>query len=269
MPTNHYRGTMTPLLQSVRDSSSPVSGFVRTLEYKGVREAEARALFNQYINNGYEAELAVNHGICTLVAVDASGSVTIDTWEIGVNEIVVPSVKNPRHLNGSSGVRSANTELIARAIRDGSTIEEAADALEADTGDIYDTALNAAELRLYKRCLEGRDSFFYHQYVLRHTTNVSNRWGVNISDVGVNMVYNTAALLSETQDSGSWVYPLPGRLAYKINLINSNHPAEPDAFHLNGWLKAASSESTAANNRVNIVTDYKFFTWSTDEYEAF
>jgi len=262
----NYRGTLQPLLQGVTDSSSPTNGFVRQLEYRGMSENHARALFNQYIGNGMEAELQVRFGICTLIATDTSGAVTIDTWEVGVNELLVPSLKNPRNL---FEVSANDLLLLAYMNKNGGDLVSTAEALQAETGAALPAFSGSAwAQRLRDRLREGSDSYFHQQYVLRHTTNVSNRWGVNVADFGVNMIYSTADLLSETQNGSSWIYPLPGRLAYKLNLISSNHPAPP-AFYFNGWLKSASSESTSGNNRVNIVTDYKFFTWSTDEYEVY
>ncbi len=260
---NIYRGTLEPLLQRVSDRSSPVNGFVRELEYRGMSEARARALFGQYISAGMEAELTVSHGICSLVATDTSGAITIDTWEIGVNEILASSLKNPRNIDAIS---QGELELIARATRDGTDLETAAQTLEADTGDGYSTSLSAAGERLWKRIIAGSDSFFHSQYVLRHTTNVSNRYAANVSDVGVNCIYSQAALFSETQNANLWIYPMPGRLGYKLNQIPV--PTVPSNY-MWGWLKGASAESTAANNRVNIVTEYKLFTWSTDEYGIF
>src|SRR5690606_6075756 len=104
-----------------------------------------------------------------------------------------------------------------------------------------------------------------YNYVLRHTTNVSNRWNVNIADINVNRLYTTAQLLSEAQNAGLWNYPLPPRLAYKINAI-----AVPtvQSGYLWSWLKSASSEASAANNRVNIVTEYALDQWSTDLYQT-
>jgi hypothetical protein len=37
-------------------------------------------------------------------------------------------------------------------------------------------------------------------------------------------------------------------------------------FHTWGWVKRASPESTAANTRVNIVTEYEFDQWSEDVF---
>lgn len=260
---NIYRGTLAPLLQGVTDRSSPSDGFVRELEYRGMSEAHARALFLQYIGAGFEAELQVRHGICTLIATDTSGAVTIDTWEIGANEVLASSLKNPRNF----GIPANDLLILAYIQKDGLKKDDAIAAILEDTGQTVTWGGSAASQRLLERIKAGSDSYFTSQYVLRHTTNVSNRYDINISDVGVNMIYSTAELLSETQNANSWVYPLPGRLAYKIN--NIPVPSITPSNYQWGWLKSASTEATAANNRINIATEYKLFQWSTDEYAQF
>lgn len=267
--SNVYRGTLQPLLQRVTDRSSPVNGFVREFEYRGMSEARARALFNTYISAGMEAELAVNHGICSLVATDTSGAITIDTWEIGANQNAPIVFENPRNI---ANIAKATLMLIRFAVEKGLSPDEAIKIWDADTnltgqyGAAAWPAANTAGSRLYERAMRGKTEYRSFGYVLRHTTNVSNRYGQNIADVGVNNIYSTASLLSETQNANLWIYPLPGRLGYKISSITA--PAGR-ADYLWGWLKSASSESTAANNRVNIVTEYTLDQWSTDEYATF
>jgi hypothetical protein len=255
-----HRGTFQPKRQRITERWSPTTGHTREFEWRGFDEQQIRGYAAQYAQAGCEYEYINQFGHHHLVATDTSGNVTIDTWEIGVNEILVSSLRNPFNVFNLS---AANLEVIARAIKDGSTLQEAQQALEDDTGDVYGDVMDAAAIRLYKRMIAGVDSFYHHQYTLRHTTNCSNRYSLNIADLNVNYIYTTANLLSETQSSFLWVYPLPGRLAYKI--LSIPFPAAEDDY-LWGWLKSASAESTAANNRVNIVTEYKLAMWTTDEY---
>ena len=102
--------------------------------------------------------------------------------------------------------------------------------------------------------LRGADVFFRGKYVLRHTTNAPSDYSANVADYGVEKIYSIAQLLSECQDSNSWILPLPGYLAYKIN-------SYPEPFYLPsnymwGALKLRSSATTAAMGRIEISTEY-------------
>lgn len=262
-----YRGSFAAQSQRYEERWSPISGLTRDMEWSGLHEGNMRILAQAVANSGCAYQLHRQFGVFHLVATDTSGEITIDTWEIGQNENVVSSLLNP--LNRAA-MPQTYLDLIGRAARDNSTIAEAAAALTEDTGITYPTTItdNAAAIRLWTRLAAGETGFYRSLYVLRHTTNVSNRYRRNISDIYVGRIYTVAQLLAETQDATLWVYPLPGRLAYKIEQAANDAIAEfgTTANYLWGWLKSASPESSAANNRVNIVTEYKFFQWSTDEY---
>ena len=259
-------GTLQPLRQRFTRKFSPSNGLVESTEWMGFGEAEMVALSQQVADSGGEYDFTNALGVYTLTATDTSGAVTIDSWEIGAQDEIVASTKNPLNI---ANCATGELDVIARAIRNGSTIAEAAIAMRADdSGGTYPSTLGAYAARLYQRLLTDSTGFFDSKYVLRHTTNVSNRWGLNIADINVNCIYSTAELISEVQDPTLWIAPLPGRLAFKINAITSSFISRYGTiadFQV-GWLKSASSENTAANNRVNIVTDYKFYRWSTDEY---
>ena len=70
-------------------------------------------------------------------------------------------------------------------------------------------------------------------------------------------------LIAETTNAGSWVFPLPGRMAYKISNL-----AAPIVIsgYLWGWRKLPSTETTAAGNRIDITTEYWLEQWSTFIY---
>ncbi len=109
----------------------------------------------------------------------------------------------------------------------------------------------------------GSTDYQRQQYVLRHTTNVSNRWQTNVSDFNVDYIYSTGSLLSECQNTGLWILPLPARLAFKIGQIPV--PQFRDNYFW-GWKKGASTETTAANNRIDISTEFVLEQWSVDYY---
>ena len=268
------RGTTTPLEQRFSEDWSPVYGVTRSIDWKSFDYSKIRTFADSYAALGCSYHLDLQHGVATLTATDNTGNFTIDVWEVGVSDILVSSLKNPRN---TAVISDNNLRVIARAFRDGATLEDAATSLVSDTivpANTFPTPFaflgsgteQSAAQRLYKRMLDGSDSFFYSQYVLRHTTNVSNRYNINVSDIGVNCIYSQAQLISEATNANSWIFPLPPRLVYKLNTIPV--PAIP-ANYMWGWLKTASPESTAPYDRVNIVTEYKLFLWSTDEYLPF
>ena len=271
MPSIIYRGTRNPLYQRLRRETSPTTGVLETHEWAGIGDVEMLSLEQQYVAAGFAVTFENRFGTYTLVArgIQAGGNAqanTIDVWEIAADDEIVTSLKNPRNV---AGCATGEIVVIARALKDGTTIADAAAALLLDSpSGTFPTTLSAYGLRLWERLQTGSDGYLDSKYVLRHTTNVDNRYGVNIADLNVNRIYTTAQLLSEAQDTGLWIFPLPGRLAYKINALSSDFIARYGtlANYQWGWLKSASRENTSANNRVNIVTDYKFFNWSTDEY---
>ena len=285
MPDNSIlRGTRQPLRQKLTEKWSPTKGFTASYDWLGFGEDEMRALAAQYAELGLETEFVNEHGVFTLRGMIAGNggsndgiTDTVDVWEIASQDEIVSSLKNPIYnTDGANPIPTSYLDVIGRAIKDGSTIDEARLALNEDFSPT--TYPNAATIfaneyaeRLYKRLQKDQTGFFDSRFVLRHTTNVSNRWAANIADIGVNQIYVTADLLSEVQSGALWNYPLPGRLAYKINALSSELIARygTQDDHQWGWLKGASSEMTGANNRVNIVTEYKFYQWSTDEYEVY
>lgn len=119
--------------------------------------------------------------------------------------------------------------------------------------------------RAYQRAQAGQDVFFADQYTLRHTTNASNRGYYNVADSNVNAIYTQAQFFSEISNSGLWIFPAPTEIIGALNSIFTGLGTAPTNY-LKGALKGGSSRVTAANNRVNIVTEYKLFNWSTDDY---
>lgn len=274
MPDLILRGTPEPQRQSYGERFSPSGGYAYTAEWRGFNGPRMRNFAQVLAANGVQYEYQEAHGVFSLRVTDSTQENTIDTWEIALNKLSPSSLENPRLLlpvNGNSpGVSANDRAVIARAVKDGTKFSEAIAALEKDVGGTWTEPAkgNTAAQRLYDRLKKGSDSFYNSSYVLRHTTNVNNRWNVNVADWGVDMIYTTADLLAETQSAAAWVFPLPGRLAYKIAMIVADALATYGSrdYYRWGWLKSGSSESTAANNRVNIVTEYEFGQWSTDEY---
>jgi hypothetical protein len=118
---------------------------------------------------------------------------------------------------------------------------------------------------LFNLLTRGITHYATSQYVLRHTTNVSNVYAANIADAYVEYVYTVAQLLTEIGASGGWTFPCPGRLQYKIQTIPT--PAARSNF-LWGWRKLASTEVTSATNRIEISAEYWLGQWGIPPYTA-
>ena len=128
------------------------------------------------------------------------------------------------------------------------------------------TDISYAIIRAYQRAMGGQDSFFWDVYSLRHTTNASNRGYSNIADYNVNRIYTQAQFLSEITNGTFWIFPAPIQIISALNTVFTGLGTAPSNY-LKGALKGGSSRVTTANNRVNIVTEYKLLNWSTDDYD--
>ncbi len=254
--SNQYRGTPAMLLQLRRETYSQQSGYVNEFEWRGMSELQARLLARDYIFRGVDYSLSINHGICTLVATDSTGNFSIDVWEIGVNKLTHSIARHPIVLGIID--RSSDGPMLRRGIKEAiestdayADIPNLTAVAGGDAANLY-AFLDAARI--------GEDSFTLSSCAVRHTTNVANRYNRNISDDNVDKIYTLSRFLSEAQDPSLWVYPMPGRLQYKLSVLTSYFLGlyGSPASHLWGFFKQGSSESTAANNRVNIVTEYEF-----------
>jgi hypothetical protein len=103
--------------------------------------------------------------------------------------------------------------------------------------------------------IHGVTSFPRGQYVLRHTTNISNQYEFALpADDNVEFVYSTAQLLSEVTNSLYWGFPLPPRLETKILSIEIQQASSDDITW--GWRKLPSQETTAGGNRIDVSQEY-------------
>jgi len=128
--------------------------------------------------------------------------------------------------------------------------------------------------RQYQRCLWGQTHYQDATYAVRHTTNAPSYWSANVADNNVNCIYTTAQLLSELQSSSLWYFPLPGRLAYKINAVYTNFinnlpsSAASRSGYQVGWLKSPFGESSVGRTRMEIQGGYVLDQWPLDLYPA-
>lgn len=271
----HLRGNLDPKEQSRTYKFDPTNGDSLVQVWRNFDEDKMNQLADQYRNAGVAYEFNIARDICTLTAQDARGEYTIDSWQVAANAESPSISHNPVVYAGiyaevltDSNVRARLRNIFKSARGEGVKVEN---------GDLnteqYRNYLASSGSPYCARILDlvvgGVTSYASANYVLRHTTNVSNRWDSNVSDDNVSLIYSTSELLSEAEDSGLWLFPLPGRLSYKIltvsNFLISQYGTPANQAW--GWLKQPSTETSAANNRVDIVTEYWFDRWSTDLYE--
>ncbi len=252
--TTNIRGTLEPQFQSGQVVYDQSSGYVRKLRYRGLGPLQMEILANSWNALQCGTTLTEQFGVYELEIIDTRGETRIDTWEMAVNRLSPNSLENPRNI-----ATVAADDLLTIA--------------KMETGEItYDEALgqldgsNPFAERLLTRIKKGSNQYYKSSYILRHKTNVSNRYNINIADTNVDSIYTTAQLLSEAQDPNLWIFPLPGELVFAIQYYDANNAPDPVAFYLWGWLKTGSSRTTCVNNRIEIATEFEAGQWSTDEY---
>lgn len=261
MPPIYTRGTNQPTIEWQRFRSDPTRGIVAVTGYSGIGIQQMEDLANQYAFNGVAYDLMIEKGVARLEVNDATMDNPIDNWEILGNVERKDLFQNPLWGNLISDGQMA---LILQHLENN---DPPSTAFAIGQTPDMSTLANTVVQRAYARYQAGNQEFendaYGGGYVLKHTTNVSNRWTQNIADFNVGRIYSTAQLLSEVSSTQLWTFPIPNRLYYKINSIPV--PTLREYFRW-GWKKSRSDEDTTANNRVNITTHYVLEQWSTDDY---
>jgi hypothetical protein len=252
-------------LQEITYDFGPATGYLVRSQYEGANQATMLALQQDEVRAGVACALTYHKGGKVSLGVnDSTQQYAIDVWEIVDNRENPSGFAHPTVLQILN--RYANPTAIVAALKD--LVQTSAD---------YDITTNAALLALSDEdfdtlgdfvvlAQQGQGEYRRQQYVVRHTTNVSNRWGVNVADFGIDEIYSTAQLLTEVQSTALWILPLPPRMVYKIGAIP--FPPAVEGYEW-GWLKDGSTETSAANNRVNIVTEYSLDQWPFTYYAAY
>lgn len=266
--TTVIRGSLIPYIQEESWDVDPNGGFIHRLLLRGASQDLMQAAQANYTANGIACRLIYNQGdTATLEVEDSTQQLTIDVWQIVGNTENRDGLSHPNLISTLSNA-GYNPYVIINSMRENLNNQADPSSLFTGTGifaGLSSTAKSEVQL-FYNLQVTGATDYRHDQYVLRHTTNAPNRWNSNISDIGVGAIYTTAELLTETQNSALWVYPIPGRLSYKINAIDqvpASGGIRPvfQTGYLFGWLKSASTETTAANNRVDITTEYTLEQW--------
>lgn len=253
---------MVPLRQRSILRFNPETGWSADSNFASFSAAQIQYLYNQYANVGCEVELSEQFGRFELSVRDTRGNITIDRWECGV-DIEQPSVLQNPFLD----ITQADRDILAVALENGSSLEDAVIWLNENTEDLYVDVDNPVTIRTWKDIKKGATQYETGKLILVHTTSVSNRYAINISEQNEYAIYSHSSLLSEVLSTSLWAFPLPGRLEYKItSFYNRKAPTVRDNY-LWGWLKSISPERSCSNQRVEIETRYKLDQWSTDRYD--
>jgi len=264
---NEFRGKSEPLRQRYSESYDPETGWKKNWSWKGMDINAVRTFAAKYQAAGCATELTIVNALAELEVRDTTGEITIDRWEIDAEQVTKSSLYNPLNIDACG---LDNLKIMAR-MSEGLDPTQAIAAIAADDGGTLTWTPDAPTLRLLDRLKRNETDYEVDQYTLVHTTNVSNRYQNNVSDFGKGQLYTNAQLLTETTDPTFWIFPLPGRLVYKIQVLYSDAiiiwPA-PDDYGWR-WLKSSSTERSAANNRVDITTIYKFDLYSLDEFPSY
>ena len=277
------KGNPLPQVRKLRYKQDPQRGWTGYYDYDGADQNAMADLQGDFIAAGCESELTWENDKASLTVTDSSGQFTIDSWEVVGNNETRDLFSHPQFVNYIVQIESSSTpsyqlgDIVADLRAALESNQTATAAFDPGAGNTPENSPNPLAIYagtvvsdFYTRYLQGSTGYKAAQYVLRHKTNVSNRWQVNISDIGIDQLYTPAQFFSEVTNSGLWIFPLPGRLVYKLMAIpDPTTPYLTSQNFLWSWLKEASTETTAANNRVDITTEYSLDLWDAEIYTPF
>lgn len=288
------RGNVAPQLQHFLQSYSPRRGLTAEYSYRGLDAGQMSTLANSCILAGFEIEFDQKFNVASLTVRSPDGSgasgtgaqTIIDKWEVAVDEEKPSLFENQNFLQMALAPDAVfgcyvSSQLIGtiQNVAQSSTPSWAAfaahmsDKILDNNGKPLDSGAEltdayggvSAQLQLFVLdYLRGATNFVHSKYVLRHTTSVPNNYTLDVSDFNVELIYSISQLLSEAQNGGLWILPLPAYLAYKI----MHYPvpvAVPDDFMF-GALKLRANAVTAARNRVEIQQEYLIDAWPIHTY---
>lgn len=271
------KGDASPQLQRQTLRYDPQRGYTHTLEYQGIATPTQNSLldlYNDNIRNGVECSITYEKDKVILNVNDSTGANSIDTWQIVGSELTKDGLTHPYLTQFLSpqqvmAVRAGITSLpSAQTSDDASNIIK--DVLALPNIKIITDAQKALLTRFIG--LQGRGATEYRvaNYVLRHTTNVPNNYQTTFPFGNADRLFSTVDMIADCTNSTLYVNQLPPVMAATLATIDlTNQTAFPIPASLNyawAWLKGATTQTSAANNRVDIASEYTYECWSTDYY---
>jgi hypothetical protein len=252
-------GSLQPIRTSLRATFDPSKGITVTQDYESAGD-NLGGLAQQCLASKMQYDHTPNQRRSKLVfsatgPAAGFGEVAIDTWQLLANEQQKDIKEHPQVLLMERTVPYSLAAVLE-------AVEDYNDFQTIDATWFTDTDIAG---RLFRMLIHGVTSYNVGQYVLRHTTNVSNVYDTNVADQNVERIYTTGELVTEICNTGYWLFPCPGRLRRKIEDMEVQ---TSDADLLWGWRKLPSTETTAAGNRIDISTEYWLAGWSTLLYSG-
>lgn len=270
------RGTPYGQPRRIVKKFDPTRGYYDSYLYECATQGPLIALQNDLNNLGWITELTLENDRSSLTAEDPTQQFNVDTWQLQGNDLQIDGLSHPQ----ITGILSDEQISVIRA---GINNAQASDDNSGTKGIIATILANkifqnkvppltGAKMNLVAVYIglqfKGSDNFLRAQYVLKHTTNVANRYPVNIAENNVLSIYPLANLLNEIVNGG-WTNPCPIPLQNAISLAttglaSSFYVAANDPNYSVGWLKKPSTQTTTAYNRIDIETEYILDFWSTN-----
>jgi hypothetical protein len=260
------KGAKVPIRQSIRTRFDRSNGLTTTVEWAGAGAHALEGYSDELRRLSKQYEFNQTGVISTLTEVSDGETLgfeetTTDRWEVLANENMFDIKEHPTYgalpIGLKTGIlRNLKAHESGKVAAGDVVISDATAALKLTTAeDSGATELQeSSAFAFYKLMIRGTTHYPAYNWVLRHTTNAPADWTRNISDSGVGTVYTPENLNTEISNESLWAYPCPPRLRTKIS--NITLPAE--SGYITGWLKKPSSEASAANNRIDISTEYVF-----------
>lgn len=124
------------------------------------------------------------------------------------------------------------------------------------TSPIFSTGLSGLQgLKFFfEEYARGRTNFARGKYVVRHSTLAPCNYSSSVAEFNIEKIYSISQFLSEAQNGGLWILPLPPYLAYKI--LGYPVPVNMPPNYTWGALKMRSNAVVAARGRIEISQEY-------------
>lgn len=240
----------------------PIRGVIYRYEIEAALAQNAFVIWQDLVNQGVAAKVKFANGKAILTAEDSTQTYALDSWSMGSSDEQLSVWKNPiilADLNANViGGANVAIPLLQTALENNEDADSAFQ-IGAESGPFVNYPDSGATIFLYPEIQQGVTEFRNAQsglgYILRHKTNFPNTTQDNVADFNIGRIYTTAQLLSEVGNNGLWNNPCPEYLQYKIaNII----PPPVDPTQIIGWFKDRCNVDPAANNRVDVITEYTF-----------
>jgi hypothetical protein len=247
MPKPRILGRRLPHLQSREESYDPNQGFTTTEDWQmhGGDRLAGKASFYRSVGGSYR--LRQMGPKATLVATRSTTTIQQETaaerWELFTNSREFDIREHPK----SVALRRLTFDD-GRKTRLGQVLE-AVDKHNRNVA-VDTSSFSTEQLALFDLMIGGGTTYPVWQWVLRYTANVPDTFNFfTEADDGLGTIYTTSQAVASVP---------AGRL--RSTLLSISAP-EADSALIWGWLKTASQQAQAAQNRVEISCEFYLAQW--------